>query len=92
MTVFFRPPPPPYPPSPTPNVSVPEGLGNWSLDLLGSVGNDTGFECMDTSKTQTAMGAGYHQCKVARRGRVSEEVFDISVEKVGTKLSANPTI
>jgi hypothetical protein len=54
------------------------------------VGNDTGIECMDTSKTQTAMGAGYHQCKVARRGRVSKEVFDISVEKVGTKLSVKP--
>jgi hypothetical protein len=83
--------PPPPPPSPSPNVTVPGGFGNWSLDFLGSVGDETGIESMDTSKTQTALGAGYHQCKVARRGRVSKEVFDISVEKVGQNSQSNPT-
>ena len=66
------------------------GTGNWSADLLGSLGNDTGIESMETSKTQTSLGAGYHQCKVARRGRVCKEVFDISVERVGTKFNVNP--
>ncbi len=54
------------------------------------MGNETGIENMDTSKIQTSLGAGYHQCKVSKRGRISKEVFDISVEKVGTKLSVNP--
>ncbi len=45
---------------------------------------------METSKTQTSLRVGYHQCKVARRGRVCKEVFDISVERVGTKFSVNP--
>ncbi len=84
----------PRPPPPTPtehvSVSVSKGLNNWSADLLGSMGNDTGIESMETSKTQTSLGAGYHQCKVARRGRVCKEVFDISVERVGTKFSFNP--
>jgi hypothetical protein len=79
--VAVNPPLPPTPPTPV-SVAVSMGAGNWSADLLGSLGNDTGIESMETSKTQTSLGAGYHQCKVARRGRVCKEVFDISVETV----------
>jgi hypothetical protein len=95
------PPPSPIPPTiPPPSqasgstgtgiMGLGSGLENWSSELLGSMGNETGIENMDTSKIQTSLGAGYHQCKVSKRGRVSKEVFDISVEKVGTKLSVNP--
>jgi len=54
------------------------------------MGNDTRIESMDTSKTQTSLGAGYHQCKVARRRRVCKDVFDIFVERVSIRFSVKP--
>ncbi len=37
-----------------------------------------------------SLGAGYHQLKVPRRGRLGKEHFDVSGEGVGTKYSIKP--
>jgi hypothetical protein len=54
---------------------------------MGSIGDITGVESMDTISTNMHLGAGYHQCKVARRGKISSSHFDVSVERGG-----DPTI
>ncbi len=39
----------------------------------------------------THLGAGYHQCKVARRGKTNSTMFDVSVEKGGVRHTNSPS-
>jgi hypothetical protein len=75
----FNPPPPPPLEQP------------WVRDLIGSIGDISGHEHMDSSSTSTHLGAGYHQCKVARRGKTNSTMFDVSVEKGGVKHTNSPS-
>jgi hypothetical protein len=59
----------------------------WVRDLKGSIGDVSGHESMETTSTSTHLGVGYHQCKVARRGKVSNSHFDVSVEKGGEQTN-----
>jgi hypothetical protein len=58
---------------------------------MGSIGDITSQESMDTASTNMYLGAGYHQCKVARRGKVSTTHFDVSVERGGDSRNIAPT-
>jgi hypothetical protein len=64
--------------TPSPPISQP-----WIKDLIGSIGEISGQDSMDTSCKNAYLGAGYHQCKNARRGKVSKTHFDVSVERGG---------
>jgi hypothetical protein len=65
----------------------------WVRELIGSIGDISGIESMETANTSMHLGAGYHQCKVARRGKVSNSHFDVSVERGGgEKQSLHPHI
>jgi hypothetical protein len=46
-----------------------------------------GNKNMETSRSMASLGAGYHQLKVPRRGRLGKEHFDVSGEGVGNKYS-----
>ncbi len=58
--------------------------------MFSIIGDMTGWDQMETTQTMATLGAGYHQCRVARRGRVSKEAFDVSVEGAGTKHEIKP--
>jgi hypothetical protein len=66
-----------------PNPPPPPSDQQWVRELIGSIGDISGIESMETANTSMHLGAGYHQCKVARRGKVSNSHFDVSVERGG---------
>jgi hypothetical protein len=75
-----------YNPPPPPPIEQP-----WVRDLIGSIGDISGHEHMDSSSTSTHLGAGYHQCKVARRGKTNSIMFDVSVKKGGVRHTNSPS-
>jgi hypothetical protein len=78
-------------PPPPPPMSNQQALGLGTMGSMSSIiGDITGGDQMETTQTMATLGAGYHQCRVARRGRVSKEAFDVSVEGAGSKHKIKP--
>ena len=74
----------------TSRVGRPDTTAGTMSSMSSIIGDLKGWDQMETTQTMATLGAGYHQCRVARRGRVSKEAFDVSVEGAGSKHKIKP--